>query len=185
MKWFRTSRLWRGIFRRWTARAREQLRLRREAAAVVAMEERRKRYQDDAQQRLAWVDEGLAQQYLEDRNCPVCCADAGALAWASFDSVSAAKLMLEPCCPRIFSLINFTIMYITAAVSYMYVQLCWCLPLLFEFDVLQLPYVQARRQQQEKLPRSARLRDMAVTAKMKRMMGPSQVAQIRFLPWLT
>ena len=29
--------------------------------AVVAMEKRRKRYQADAQQRLAWVDEGLAQ----------------------------------------------------------------------------------------------------------------------------
>lgn len=77
MRWLRTSRLWRDIFQKWTARAREQLRLRREAAAVVAMEERRKRYQADAQQRLAWVDEGLAQRVVEDSTCPVCSADAG------------------------------------------------------------------------------------------------------------
>ena len=77
MRWLRTSRLWRSIFRKWTARAREHLRLRREAAAVVAMEERRKRYQADAQQRLAWVHESLAQRIVEDSTCPVCCADAG------------------------------------------------------------------------------------------------------------
>ena len=79
MRWLRTSRLWRNIFQKWTVRAREQLALRRESAAVVAMEERRKRYQADAQQRLAWVDEGLAQRIVEDSTCPVCCADAGGL----------------------------------------------------------------------------------------------------------
>ena len=79
MRWLRASRLWRTIFNKWTARAREQLRVRREAAAVVAMEERRKRYQADAQQRLAWVEEGLAQRVVEDSTCPVCCADAGGL----------------------------------------------------------------------------------------------------------
>ena len=79
MRWLRTSQLWRNIFQKWTARAREQLALRQEAAAVVAMEERRKRYQADAQQRLAWVDEGLAQRVVEDSTCPVCCGDAGGL----------------------------------------------------------------------------------------------------------
>lgn len=49
---------------------------------MVAMEERRKRYQADAQQRLAWVDEGLAQRVVEDSTCPVCCADAGGLPMA-------------------------------------------------------------------------------------------------------
>ncbi|KAL3152107.1 hypothetical protein ABBQ32_001211 [Trebouxia sp. C0010 RCD-2024] len=77
MQWLRASRLWRTIFNKWTARAREQLRVRREAAAVVAMEERRKRYQADAQQRLAWVEEGLAQPVVEDSTCPICCVDAG------------------------------------------------------------------------------------------------------------
>lgn len=76
MRYLRTSRLWRNLFQKWVGRAREQLRLRREALAVVAMEKRRKRYQADAQQRLAWVDEGLAQ-HIEDHTCPVCCADAG------------------------------------------------------------------------------------------------------------
>lgn len=79
MRWLRSSQLWRTIFRKWMSRAREQLQLRREALAVVAMEERRKRYQADAQQRLAWVDEGLAQWLVEDSTCPVCCADAGEL----------------------------------------------------------------------------------------------------------
>ena len=77
MRFLRTSQLWRSLFQRWVGRARERLRLRREALAVVAMEERRKRYQADAQQRLAWVDEGLAQQVVEGSTCPVCCADAG------------------------------------------------------------------------------------------------------------
>ena len=103
MRWLRTSRLWRNIFQKWTARAREQLALRREAAAVVAMEERRKQYQADAQQRLAWVDEGLAQGILDGSTCPVCCAAAGGLptsepicytvmhACSLFDVASTAK----------------------------------------------------------------------------------------------
>ena len=91
MRWFRASRLWRDIFRRWTARAREQLRLRRDAAAVVAMEERRKRYQADAQQRLAWVDEGLAQQGIVDSTCTVCSADAGQSVGVLFDAATAPK----------------------------------------------------------------------------------------------
>jgi len=47
------------------------------AAALAQMEERRKQHQADAQQRLAWVDEGLNQRLIEDNNCPVCCANAG------------------------------------------------------------------------------------------------------------
>jgi hypothetical protein len=34
-------------------------------------------YQADAQQRLAWVEEGLKQRLIEDNSCPVCCANAG------------------------------------------------------------------------------------------------------------
>ena len=66
--------------RRWQTEVAERLRLRKEAvqeaAAVAAMEEKRKQYQADAQQRLAWVDQGLAGS-LQDNTCPVCCADAG------------------------------------------------------------------------------------------------------------
>lgn len=69
--------LWRRIFLKWVGRAREQLRARQEAAAVVAMKERRRRYQADGQPRLAWVEEGLAQSVMEDSTCPVCSADAG------------------------------------------------------------------------------------------------------------
>ncbi len=46
---------------------------------MAALEERRKQYQANAQQRLAWVEEGLSQRLIEDSTCPVCRSDAGQL----------------------------------------------------------------------------------------------------------
>lgn len=93
MRWLRISRLWRHIFNKWVERARKQLQVRQEAAAVVAMEERRKRYQADAQQRLAWVEEGLAQPLVEDSTCPVCCPDAGGLPIPCLRCEASASLL--------------------------------------------------------------------------------------------
>ena len=81
IRWLRISRVCQGNVRRWKAEIGEQWRLQREAvekaAALALMEERRKQYQADAQQRLAWVEEGLKQRLIEDNSCPVCCANAG------------------------------------------------------------------------------------------------------------
>ncbi len=81
IRWLRISRVCQGNVKRWKAKIGERWRLRREAvekaAALAQMEERRKQHQADAQQRLAWVDEGLNQRLIEDNNCPVCCANAG------------------------------------------------------------------------------------------------------------
>lgn len=83
MKWLRISRLCQGNVRRWKAEIGERWRLQREAvekaAALADMEEKRRQYQADAQQRLAWVEEGLAQRLIEDNTCPVCCKDVGQL----------------------------------------------------------------------------------------------------------
>ncbi|KAL0040884.1 hypothetical protein WJX79_008605 [Trebouxia sp. C0005] len=81
IRWLRISRVCQGNVKRWKAEIGEQWRLQREAvekaAALAQMEERRKQYQADAQQRLAWVEEGLKQRFIEDNSCPVCCANAG------------------------------------------------------------------------------------------------------------
>ena len=74
MRWLRASGLWRRIFLRGVGRARAKLQTRR---AMVAMEDRRRRYQADSEQRLAWVDEALAQSLIEDSTCPVCSASPG------------------------------------------------------------------------------------------------------------
>ncbi|DBB04235.1 TPA: hypothetical protein ACH3X1_013259 [Trebouxia sp. C0004] len=73
MRWLRISRVCRGNVKRWKAEIGERWRLQREAvekaAALAQMEERRKQYQADAQQRLAWVEEGLNQR-IQDNSCP-------------------------------------------------------------------------------------------------------------------
>jgi hypothetical protein len=79
IRWLRASRLWREKFHSWTLSIQAKKRLQKEAEAVAALEERRKQYQANAQQRLAWVEEGLSQRLIEDSTCPVCCPDAGQL----------------------------------------------------------------------------------------------------------
>lgn len=79
IRWLRASRLWREKFHSWTLSMRAKKRLQKETEAVAALEERRKQYQANAQQRLAWVEEGLSQRLTEDSTCPVCRSDAGQL----------------------------------------------------------------------------------------------------------
>ncbi len=79
IRWLRASRLWREKFHRWMLSIRAKKRLQKEAEAVAVLEERRKQYQANAQQRLAWVEEGLSQRLVEDSTCPVCRSDAGQL----------------------------------------------------------------------------------------------------------
>ena len=79
IRWLRASRLWRETSHSWTLSIRAKKQLQKEAEAVAALEERRKQYQANAQQRLAWVEEGLSQRLMEDSTCPVCRSDAGQL----------------------------------------------------------------------------------------------------------
>lgn len=83
IRWLRASRLWREKFHSWTLSMRAKKRLQKETEAVAALEERRKQYQANAQQRLAWVEEGLSQRLTEDSTCPVCRSDAGKKAAAA------------------------------------------------------------------------------------------------------
>lgn len=80
MRYLRTSQLWQSAFQRGIARAREQLELRRKAAARDAIEEARQKYQADPHQQLAWVDAALAQPFIDSGPCPVCPV-AGGLPW--------------------------------------------------------------------------------------------------------
>ncbi|DBA81849.1 TPA: hypothetical protein ACH3X1_007568 [Trebouxia sp. C0004] len=83
IRWLRASRLWREKFHSWILSIRAKRRVQKEAEAVAALEERRKQYQANAQQRLAWVEEGLSQRLIEDSTCPVCRSHAGKKAAAA------------------------------------------------------------------------------------------------------